>query len=78
MIQLVRHSISANKVENFHNQQLKILAVIENNGINISSRQSEVDNVDQNIATPTSNDANIFDLLDIFKLIHKMCLKYVY
>ena len=75
VIQLVKHSISADKLVNFHNQQLKILTVIENNDINISFRQSEADNVDPNIVTLTSDDVNIFDLLDIFKLIHKICLK---
>ena len=75
MIQLVKHSISADKLVNFHNQQLKILTAIENNDINISFRQSEADNVDPNIVTLTSDDVNIFDLLDIFKLIHKICLK---
>ena len=75
MIQLVKYSISADKLVNFHNQQLKILTVIENNDINISFRQSEADNVDPNIVTLTSDDVNIFDLLDIFKLIHKICLK---
>ena len=71
----MKHSISADKLVNFHNQQLKILTVIENNDINISFRQSEADNVDPNIVTLTSDDVNIFDLLDIFKLIHKICLK---
>ena len=71
----MKHSISADKLVNFHNQQLKILTAIENNDINISFRQSEADNVDPNIVTLTSDDVNIFDLLDIFKLIHKICLK---